>query len=163
MKTAIKIVGLAVAAAVIVAGGLAFGIGVAEAQGPAGPMGPAGFGPGQGQGGMMGGYGLMAGYRDQMHAAIAKALGMSVDDFNAALASGKTAWQIAQEKGFSAEQFRAAMLQARSEVLAQAVKDGTLTQAQADAMLGHMKQGAGQGNGPGAGPHFQNCPYFNAP
>jgi predicted Zn-dependent protease len=43
------------------------------------------------------------------------------------------------------------MIEARATALAQLVNDGTLTQAQADAMLARMAQM--QANG--------NCPYMN--
>jgi hypothetical protein len=111
----------------------------AFAQGGTPPTARTPYGPGRG--GMMGGgYGFMAQYQDQMHTALAKALGLSVDDFNAALAAGQTPWQIAQEQGIDAAKLQSAMTEAHAAALKQAVKDGVLTQAQADLMLARQAQ-----------------------
>jgi hypothetical protein len=117
--------------------------------------------------GMMGGRqrgGMMGGYRsdvqhgpmhEYMEKAMAKALGISEDDLEAALASGKTMWQVAEEKGLTLEQFQKVMLDARQEAFKQMVADGVITQAQADWMLSRMGgQGGrfgGQGGCPGMG------------
>jgi hypothetical protein len=112
----------------------------------------------------------MAEYRDEMHAALAEALGLSVEDFEAKLASGETVWQIAEAQGVSAETLQAAMQAARADILKQAVADGVLTQEQADAMLSHMSarggwgmmgrgmMGRGNGQRGGLG---GNCPFAN--
>jgi hypothetical protein len=167
MSTIVKIGSLVVAAIAVVAVVLAVPS-LAFAQGPANPGNPGtSTGPG---GPMVSGQGneWMAQYRDEMHAAIAKALGLSVEEFEAALASGQTVWQIAEAQGISAETLQAAMQTARADVLAQAVADGTLTQAQADAMLARTTQGGGQGMGRGMGRgngqqggYAGNCPYAN--
>lgn len=78
---------------------------------------------------------------DVMSAAIADALGISVDELDAAEAEGKTAWDLAQEQGLTQEEFAILMSEARSAALAQAVADGTITQEQVDAMQSY---GAGQ-------------------
>lgn len=142
--------------AVIVGLVAAFGItSVVLAQNPD-PTNPA---PGQGFGrmgrGMMGGsasdqdYGPMHTY---MQAELAEALGITVDELNAAHADGKTFWQIAEEKGFTVEQAQQLMLDARSVALDAMVADGTITQEQADWMQqrgGMMGGGRGRGYGPG--------------
>jgi hypothetical protein len=69
------------------------------------------------------GQGLFADLRQQKHEAVAKALGVSV------------------------EQYDAAVTQARDEVLDKAVQEGTITQQQAD----QMRERAAQGFGPGMG------------
>ena len=84
---------------------------------------------------------------------MAKALGLPTEQLETRLQAGDTAWQIAQEKGWTAEQFSQAMIQARTEALNQAVADGVLTQDQADAMLERMDNMWAQGFGPGSG----NC------
>lgn len=144
--------GVAAALAAVVIGAALFGAQTAFAQGP---------NPGAGTG-------WMAAYREQMHAMLAEALGLTVEEFDQELASGKTAAQIAEEQGYTRQEFRAIMLEIRAEIIRQAVADGVITQAQADWMLSHMGQGGGYGSGPmggpGAGPMSGaggNCPYAN--
>ncbi len=98
--------------------------------------------------GMRGGYyggGWMADYRDEMHAAVAEALGLSVEELDAAMAEGQTMWQIAEEQGVDPEAIRDAMQDAREEAINQAVADGVLTQEQADWMLGRIVPGVESG------------------
>lgn len=158
---------IAIVAAVLAVPSLAFAQGPADPGNPGSPAGPGGpMGNGQGNG-------WMAQYHDEMHAAIAKALGLSVEEFDAARASGQTAWQIAEAQGVSTEALQAAMQAARADVLEQAVADGVLTQQQADAMLSRTNarttQGGGWGMGRGMmgrgngqqGGYAGNCPYAN--
>ncbi len=145
--------------------------------------------PGSGYGyerGMMGGRGMMGAnvaagegiLHDAMIAVYAEKLGISVDDLNARLTKGETMAQIASSKGLTTEQFTALMTDARTQAIDQAVKDGKLTQAQADLMEtrgGGMNRGAtGNGgmmngtNGRGAGRGMRGagtgdpatCPHF---
>jgi hypothetical protein len=108
----------------------------------------------------------MAEYQDEMHAAIAEALGLSVEEFDAALDSGQTVWQIAEAQGVSVETLQDAMQAAHADVLAQAVADGTLTQEQADAILSNIGTGFATGGGRGVrsgsgmrGSYDGNCPW----
>ena len=95
----------------------------------------------------------------------AEKLNTSVTDIEARLASGETMAQIALSTGLTLNQFRSLMIEARSLAIDQAVKDGTLTQAQADWMkqrgAGQMGNGRGMRGG-GAG-QFSNpaCPYYS--
>ncbi len=152
MNKYVKIIGVAALIGIVALVALA-GAAVAFAQsGIPTPTPPPfeGYGPGMMGGGygimgngagMMGsGYGFMAEYRDVIHAKIAEALGLSLDEFNAALAEGKTPYQIAQGKGIDFATVQAAMQAGMAEALKQAVADGKLTQAQADAMLSHHAQ-----------------------
>ncbi len=147
-----------------------------------GMMGGRGGATGSGVGAGMGLAGSQAGtgqgiLHDTMIAVFSQKLGISVDDLNARLAKGETIAQIASAKGLTADQFTALMKDARSQAIDQAVKDGTLTQAQADWMKtrvsaangmngARMGQGAGRGMGRGSaarGGGFgdpANCPYF---
>jgi len=166
MNKYVKIIGVAALIGIVALVALA-GAAVAFAQpGNPTPTPPpfGGYGPGMMGGGygimgngagMMGsGYGFMAEYRDVIHAKIAEALGLSLDEFNAALAEGKTPYQIAQEKGIDFATVQAAMQAGMAEALKQAVADGKLTQAQADAMLSHHAQMSAwhaNGGGPMAG------------
>ena len=92
------------------------------------------------------GSGILAEYSDLVHAPIAQALGLTLDEFEAAVASGKTAFQIAQEKGVDFATVQAAMQAGREAALKQAVADGALTQEQADWMLSHQ-MGMGRAGG----------------
>ncbi len=124
------------------------------------PYGYARGGFGYGGYGMMGG-GMMANtaYAEQMHTALAESLGLTLDEFDAEIAAGKTLWQIADEQGVSYEDIAAAKLGARAAMLAQAVEDGVVTQEQATWMLERMQYrfqaapdagfGPQQGFGPG--------------
>ena len=104
---------------------------------------------------------------DEMIAAYAQKVGISVEDLNARLANGETMAQIASSKGLTADQFTILMTDARSQAIDQAVKNGTLTQAQADWMnqrgTGMAKSGnggrgmRGTGQGRNANP---DCPYY---
>jgi hypothetical protein len=179
------ILGIVVVAVIAVSLGT-YGFVFAQTPTPQTPVPGTGYGYGMqggrgqrgGMGGMMGGQfdagantavdqdGIL---HDAMIAVFAEKLGITVDDLNARLAKGETMAQIASSKGLTAEQFSALMTDARSQAIAQAVKDGTLTQAQADWMsqrgagmtaggrgMGRMgTRGAGQGQ-------FANpaCPYF---
>src|SRR5450759_5876930 len=71
--------------------------------------------------------------------AIAKLLGMTPQELYAEHSSGKTLSEIAKEKGVTNQQVIDAMLAGRQEMVAQAVKNGRISQAQADWMLTQMK------------------------
>lgn len=122
----------------------------------AGTMGP--------RGGMMGGrwnrgndqfftgsYGPM---HDTMISALAKAFNLNPEELEARHAAGETMWDIAQDMGLAQEQFQAAMIQARTEAINQAVAVGVISQEQADWMLERMNGMWSGGYGPGSG----SCP-----
>jgi hypothetical protein len=130
--------------------------------------------PGSGNGtGMMGGRGGRMGNQaagaqtgplhDEMVTVFAQKLGISVDELNARLAKGETMAQIASSKGLTADQFSTLMTGARAQAIDQAVKNGELTQAQADwmktrgaGMAGSGRGMRGNGQGRNANP---DCPY----
>lgn len=68
-------------------------------------------------------------------AIVAEQLAMEPADLRTELQAGKTIAQLAEEKSVSLDTITSAILAARQEMLAQAVTDGRLTQAQADARL----------------------------
>jgi hypothetical protein len=152
-KLVISIAVLAVVAAALATAGFVY----AQSTNPQGPTPGTGYGMmgGRGmRGGMMGGYGStnvdQAGpMHDDMVAAFAAKLGLTVDEINTRLAKGETMYQIAASKGLSSDEIRSLMLDARNQALDQAVKDSTLTQAQADWMKQHsagmMSGGYGRG------------------
>ncbi len=167
-KVLVSIVIAAVIVAVLGATGLAY----AQSGTPQAPGGSGnGFGRMNGRGPQAGrmtgsGAGSQTGLlHDEMIAAWAAELNLSVDQLNSRLANGETMSQIAYSTGITADQFRSLMTEVRSAVIDQAVKDGKLTQAQADWLktrgAGGMP-GAGRGmRGAGQG-QFANpaCPYY---
>lgn len=113
--------------------------------------------PGQGHGRQGGGMGMMnsqtetAPMHDYMQAALAEALGLSVEDLEKRHADGETFWQIAEAKGYSLEEARQMMLDARSAALDAMVEAGVITQEQADWMKSRSSRMSGGGMGRGSG------------
>jgi hypothetical protein len=70
---------------------------------------------------------------------VAKLTGKSTADVVAERQAGKTFTQIAAEKGVSSAKVVDEALKVRQNVLTAKVKDGTITQAQADAAAANMK------------------------
>ena len=105
----------------------------------------------------MGGPGGMGGMEmAQTHDAAAKALGMTSDELYSAVQGGKTLADIAKDQKVTVGSLVKAMAAAAESQLTTAVKDGTLTQAQADTMKGSLTQritdqvnGVRTGRGPG--------------
>ena len=109
-----------------------------------------GRGPGEGRG---------HGFGQVEQEAAAKVLGLTTDELNIALQSGKTLEQLAEEAGVDLQEVQDAIqaaheteLRARIE---QAVSDGTMTQEKADWLLEGLDKGFldGPGFGFGFGPH----------
>lgn len=159
------LLGIALVAVLAVAFGTA-GYVYAQSPTPDSPVWGYGMGGGRGPrgGGMMGarGSGQQDGpLHDAMVAAFAEKLSMTPADLEARIDAGETMAQIASSKGISADDFTAMMTDVRAKAIAQAVKDGSLTQEQADWMKQHGAGiGAGRGRGAGRG-QFNNmdCPY----
>lgn len=124
----------------------ALGVGVVAAQGGQPPFG------GRGQ---MDGTGTL---HDYMEKAMADAVGLSLEKFQARHDAGETFYQIALAEGFTAEEIPALMLEARTKALDAAAKDGVISQEQAEWMKsrgfgrGGMMYGGGYGNG--------GCPMY---
>jgi hypothetical protein len=70
--------------------------------------------------------------RATMHAALADALGITVDELEAALAEGQSPMQLAQDLGLDFDALHEARLAAFDQALEAAVADGRLTQEEAD-------------------------------
>jgi len=83
--------------------------------------------------------------------AVAKALGLTPEQLFAELRAGKTLTQIAEAKGVKLETIqeaiKAAQIEAMKQSIQQAVKDGKLTQAQADWLLKGLELGFLPGRG----------------
>ncbi len=91
-------------------------------------------GPG-GRGGHFGGPGMQA-----TQDAAAKALGMTTTELRTALQGGKSLADVAKTQKVSVDALVKAMVTAAEQQLATAVKDGKLTQTQADAMKADLTQ-----------------------
>ena len=130
---------------------------------------------------MMGGRGMMGmhtammganGMHEQAWTAVAKKLGLTYAELNTAVQNGQTVAQLAQAKGVSLDALKTAALEAMKASFAEWVRQGTMTQQQADWMLDRMddmpmfnfEQGFGPGmtggrgmmNGRGSGGMMQN-------
>jgi formaldehyde-activating enzyme involved in methanogenesis len=82
-------------------------------------------------------------------ALLAEALGMSVEDLEAAYADGETLSTLMSARGLDAATVRERLQTAYDDALAQAVSDGVITQEQADEMDGRLGSGFGMPFGPG--------------
>jgi hypothetical protein len=154
MNNKLKLFGIATFVAVVAV--VALGTGAAFAQTSRLNIG---LGPGWmmgGRGAMMSGYaqnGNSWGWMNTMHQwmtsngggmhtfvwnTVAEKLGLTSDELNAEINSGKTLAQVAEEKGISRSNLVAVLETAHKDSLSQAVTDGTLTQEQADNILAQM-------------------------
>jgi hypothetical protein len=100
-----------------------------------------------------GGPGMM-GHRGGPHLdAAAKALGTTTDELRTQLESGKALAQVAKDKGVDPQKVIDAIVADENAEIDQAVKDGKLTQAQADEMKSHVTERVTNmvDNGPPAG------------
>ena len=145
MSTTIKVTIVVIA---IVAAVAALGAGYAFAQTtPPTPQWGYGMMGGASGAGMMGGVDVNAmhqwmstsgGMHNIVWGGLAETLGLTQDELNAELASGKTLTQIAEAKGVSQDELAAALETSAKAGLDKAVADGVLTQEQADSMLSNM-------------------------
>lgn len=120
------------------------------------PFMPFGQGVGRawGQGGRSIGRGVMAVDEETMHAAIAEALGITVDEFEAAIAEGTRLSELAAELDVDLASVQEAMQAVHEAALQQAVDEGLITQEEADAFgerLGRMGNGNAFGSRRGFG------------
>ena len=161
-----KLLGIAVLVGVVAALGISSAASAQSSVTPtptapteqAGPPGPGGFGPRE--------------LRSQAALeAAAKALGMTADELSAELWGGKTLADIAEEKGIDIADVKAAVEAAQiaetKAAIAQAVTDGTITQAKADWLLEGLDKGywgAGRGGFSfGVGPDMGHGRPMGAP
>lgn len=130
------------ASSVAVAGLLAIGV-VATAF-AADPAPTPGAGPRGPMAGAIGGWGGGTGY-GSVDQALEKLTGLNSDEIKALREGGKSAVQIAQEKGVSEEALLDEILAARKAALDEAVEDGRITQERADYMLQNMTERVKEG------------------
>ncbi len=103
-----------------------------------------GFGPFRG--GLLAPIGISACSTTDYTSVVAKALNMAASDLRVALVSGKSLQDLATSKNVTYQSLVDAVNTARKADIAQAVTDGLLTQAQADALNSRLGQ-----TGPAAG------------
>ena len=142
--------------AVLTLGVVGFAYAQAQTPTPFPGYGPGMMDGGYGHGGMMGtGVGInpgeMGALHEYMYPAMAAALGLTPEEFDARHEAGETFWDIAESQGLTSEEAWALMQTARNEALQQAVADGVITQEFADQMLARMDAMHGNGFGPGSG------------
>lgn len=98
---------------------------------------------------------------ESMISAFADKLGISSSDLESRLSKGETLTSIASSKGIDSTKLDTLLDEAFAGTLDQAVKDGTLTQTQADWMKqrgGGMMLGYGRGSWSTGG---RNCPMWD--
>ena len=177
MKKTLVILGSLVSAAVVLGGLGLFVVGSALAQTPTPWAGVPMMG--WNRAGGCGGGCVISG-TNTIHDTVAKTLGITTEQLYAERAADKTLAQIAKDKGVSEQQLTDAILAALKQVTDQAVKDGRITQAQADwvqaqakatvpLMLnapfgpGGMPGYGGRGHGRGWGGAFGHAELWGAP
>lgn len=79
-------------------------------------------------------------HREQMDEAVAEALGISVEELEAARDEGKTIYDIALEQGVEFADVQAAIEAARQEAIEQALADGKITEEMAERIIERMEQ-----------------------
>jgi hypothetical protein len=89
--------------------------------------------------------------RDALEAATAEALGMSVEELQAAKDSGQRISDIAAEQGVELEAIQAAVQDTKAEMVQQALDDELITAEQAECIL--SSEGGLCGGGRGRGHH----------
>jgi hypothetical protein len=72
--------------------------------------------------------------------AVTKLIGLKVEEIQAQRLGGKSLAQIAQEKNVTKDQLVGAILSAKQAIVDQLVKEGKVTQTQAETMLATMKE-----------------------
>ena len=108
----------------------------------------------------------MRGY-DYVESVLKDKLGMTDEEITTGLNSGKTMYALAEEKGMTEDQFKAALLEERNKAVDKAVADGTITNEEGVKLKETLKNnldtctgvpgqrlgrnGAGRRNGQGTG------------
>jgi hypothetical protein len=179
MKKTLVILGSVVSAIVVLGAIGLFAVGTALAQTPT-PWAGAAMMAWNYAGGCGCGGGCEISGTNTIHDTIAKTLGITTEQLYAERVAGKTLAQIAKDKGVSEQQLTDAVLAALKQFTDQAVKDGRITQAQADwvqtqakAMVplmlnspfgpGEMQGFGGRGHGRGWGGAFGHAEPQGAP
>ena len=80
----------------------------------------------------------MRGY-DYVESVLKDKLGMTDEEITTGLNSGKTMYALAEEKGMTEDQFKAALLEERNKAVDKAVADGTITNEEGASMKETLK------------------------
>ena len=80
----------------------------------------------------------MRGY-DYVESVLKDKLGMTDEEITAGLNSGKTMYDLAEEKGMTEDQFKTALLEERNKAVDKAVADGTITSEEGDSLKETLK------------------------
>jgi len=80
----------------------------------------------------------MRGY-DYVESVLKNKLGMTDEEITAGLNSGKTMYNLAQEKGMTADQFKTALLEEKNKAVDKAVADGNITSEDGDSLKETLK------------------------
>lgn len=97
-----------------------------------------------------------------MNSIVADALGITVEELQAARATGQRVPDLISALGLDPATVRTAIQEGRTAAINQAVSDGILTQEQADWLLSHPRMGR-QGGHHGQGGNFPNTPPTEEP
>jgi len=73
--------------------------------------------------------------RQPVHNTVSDLLGLTPEELHAEIQDGKSLVEIAAERGISAEELTDALLEAKAEMLREAVANEQITQEQADLMM----------------------------
>lgn len=127
------------------------GVTAAFAQGPNQPddVTPLAMNQGRTEAGT--GMGFRAVDEAAMHEAIAAALGISVEAYEAEVANGENAFTVAQRLGIDIAELQAAMDAVHDAAFQQAIDDGLVSQEQAEWILSHRGGESGQSEGMNSG------------
>jgi flagellin-like hook-associated protein FlgL len=104
-----------------------------------GPLGPGGFG-GPGRHGFGPGFGPHHGAAGAIFPDLAKSLGLTKAELRKQMLAGKSIADIAKAQGKSLDDVRAAIKTDAKAQADKAVKNGDITQAQADQLLAHLDE-----------------------
>lgn len=87
------------------------------------------------------GIGMVTGVRgyDYVESELKDNLGMTDEEITAGLNSGKTMYALAEEKGMTVDQFKAALLEERNKAVDKAVTDGNITNEEGASLKETLK------------------------
>jgi hypothetical protein len=138
-------VGLAIAAVFGYLGVLGVGAAQAWSGAPQACTGDCQAGPGMGWNGGPAGEGVLSQYETILDSSLAKVLNLSVEEVQAARDNGTTWPELASKQSVALADVQQSIVEAHQAMIDQALADGAITLAQAEAMKQHLEQGPGLG------------------
>jgi len=91
-------------------------------------------------------------HRSERQAMKAEVLGLTVEELQDARDAGQRLNEIVEAQGMTMEEFHAEVQAAKIDQINQAIADGEMTQAEADAMIERIENGCGRGGSGHGGP-----------